>query len=84
MNILGKSQTAFRQHKTGSNGIMAKQLKNEGALDKLINAEEGYRFIRSIHGSPPYFEMAKTDHFAMIQQLGPTTLFCSFSARETK
>ena len=50
MNILGKSQTAYGQHKTGSNVIMAKQLKNKGAPDKLINAEEGYRFIRSILG----------------------------------
>ena len=30
-----------------------------------------------------YFECAKKDLFAMIRQLGPATLFCSFSAAET-
>ena len=37
-----------------------------------------------LRGSPPYFEKAKKDLFAMIRQLGPATLFCSFSAAETK
>ncbi len=29
--------------------------------------------------SPPYFEKAKKDLFAMIRQLGPASLFCSFA-----
>ena len=82
--LLGKSQIALRKHKTGSNRITAGQLKKEGALEKLMHADEGYRFLRSIRGSPPYFEKAKKDLFAMIRQLGPATLFCSFSAAETK
>ena len=32
----------------------------------------------------PYFEKAKKDLFAMIRQLGPPTLFCSFSSAETQ
>jgi len=65
--LLGKSQIALRKHKIGSNRITAGQLKKEGALDKLMHADEGYRFLRSIRGSPPYFEKAKKDLFAMIQ-----------------
>ena len=30
------------------------------------------------------FEKAKKDIFAMIRQLGPATLFCSFSSAETQ
>ena len=41
-------------------------------------------FLRALRGSPPYFEKAKKDLFAMIRQLGPATLFCSFSSAETK
>ena len=82
--LLGKSQVALRKHKTGSNRIPAGQLKKEGALEKLMHADEGYRFLRSIRGSPPYFEKAKKDLLAMIRQLGPATLFGSFSAAETK
>ena len=32
----------------------------------------------------PYFEKAKKDIFAIIRQLGPATLFCSFSSVETQ
>jgi DNA modification methylase len=35
-------------------------------------------------GSPPYWEKAKKDVFAMIRQLGIPTWCCSFSAAETK
>ena len=49
-----------------------------------MHADEGYRFLCSIRGSPPYFEKAKKDLFAMTRQLGPATLLCSFSAAETK
>jgi len=37
-----------------------------------------------LNGSPPYFEKAKKDFFAMIRHLGPATLFCSFSSAETQ
>ena len=32
----------------------------------------------------PYFEKTKKDLFAMIRQLGPASLFCSFSSAETQ
>ena len=41
-------------------------------------------FKRIQRGSPPYFEKAKKDLFAMIRQLGPATLLCSFSSAETQ
>ena len=37
-----------------------------------------------MRGSPSYFEKAKKDLFAMIRQLGPASLFCSFSSAETR
>ena len=37
-----------------------------------------------MRGSPPYFEKAKKDIFAMIRQLGLASLFCSFSSAETQ
>ena len=45
---------------------------------------DGYKFLNALRGSPPYFEKAKKDLFAMIRQLGPATLFCSFSSAETQ
>ena len=37
-----------------------------------------------MRGSPSYFEKAKKDLFAMIRQLGPASLFCSFLSAETR
>ena len=59
-------------------------MKQHGALDTLIRHDEGYKFLNALRDSPPYFEKAKKDLFAMIRQLGPATLFCSFSSAETQ
>ena len=83
MKILsGKCQVVLCTSTTKGRKITAGELKQEGALDKLCHANDGYRFLRALRRSPPYFEKAKKDLFAMIRQLGPTTLFCSFSAAE--
>ena len=82
--LLGKSEIALRKCKGNNRTIAARDLKNPGGLQQLIYHDEGYKFLRALRGSPPYFEKAKKDLFAMIRQLGPATLFCSFSSAETK
>ena len=62
----------------------AGNLKQEGALERLIHHDEGFKFLRHLRGSSPYFEKAKKDLFAMIRQLGPASLLCSFSSAETQ
>ena len=62
--------------------LTAGHLKQQGALERLVHLDEGYKLLRALRGSPPYFEKAKKDIFAMIRQLGPATLFCSFSSAE--
>ena len=47
-NSCWKVTDCLKTAQTGSNRITAEQLKNEGALNKLIHAKEGYRFIASI------------------------------------
>ena len=76
MKILsGKSHIALRKCKGNIRNIRAGQLKQEGALDRLIRHDEGYKFLNALRGSPPYFEKAKKDLFAMIRQLGPVLQF---------
>lgn len=77
--LLGKSQIALPKCKGNQRILTAGQLKQEGALERLKHLDEGYKFLRALRGSPPYFEKAKKDIFAMIRQLGPANLFCSFS-----
>ena len=68
----------MRKCKGNNKNITAGQIKQQGTLD------EGYKFLNALRGSPPCFEKAKKDLFAMIRQLGPATLFCSFSSVETQ
>ena len=82
--LLGKSQIALRKCKGNNGTLTAENLKNPRNLERLVRHDEGYKFLRALRGSPPYFEKAKKDLFAMIRQFGPATLFCSFSSAETK
>ena len=82
--LLGQCQIALRKCKGNDGTITAGQLKQPGAIDNLVHHDQGFRFLRALRGSPPYFEKAKKDIVAMIRQLGPALLFCSFSSAETQ
>ena len=82
--LLRNSQVALRKCKGNSRTLNAAQLKQEGAIEKLIHHDDGFQFRRALRGSQPYFEKAKKDLFAMIRQLRPASLFCSFSSAETQ
>ncbi len=82
--LIGQSQIALRKNKMGNRTLTAGELKTQEGLQSLINHDDGFRFLKTLRGSPPYFEKAKRDLFAMIRQLGPASLFCSFSSAETK
>ena len=80
--ILSKAQIALTKCKGNKRTLNAGNLKQQGALDRLLRYDEGYKFLRALRGSPAYFEKAQKDLFAMIRQLGPASLFCSFSSAE--
>ena len=82
--LTGRTQLALRQHKTHDMTITAGDLKSGANIKKIIQHDQGYKFLATLRGSPPYFERAKRDIFAMIRQLGPATFFVSFSAAETR
>ena len=73
--LLGKSHIALRKCKGNNKNITAGQIEQQGTLDRLLRHDDGYKFLNALRGSPPYFEKAKKDLFAMIRQLGPATLF---------
>ena len=81
-NIFFKTKKLLRKCQGNNGSIKAGQLKQKGALEKLIHHDEGFKFLRALRGSPPYFEKAKKYIFAMIRQLGSASLFCSFSSAE--
>ena len=82
--LTGRTQLALRQHKTKDQTITAGDIKEGSNVKKIIQFDHGYKFLATLRGSPPYFEKAKKDIFAMIRQLGPATFFISLSAAETR
>ncbi|XP_060571280.1 uncharacterized protein LOC132729522 [Ruditapes philippinarum] len=82
--IRDKVFLAIRKCKTRGVTLTAGDILTPGFIDKLTMQNDGYRVLRTLRGSPPYWEAAKKDVFAMIRQLGIPTWFCSFSAAETK
>ena len=82
--ITGQTSIALRKHKPNQKPITASTIKSSDSLQSILKTDQGYQFLKTVRGSPPYFEAAKKDVFAMIRQLGPATFFISLSAAETK
>ena len=57
--LLGKAQIALRKCHTNKRSITAGLLRQQGAIEKLIHHGEGFKFLRVLRGSPPYFEKAR-------------------------
>ena len=53
-------------------------------LMKLIQKNDGYKYLTNVRGSAPYWEATIRDMCAMVRQLGIPTWFCSFSAADRR
>lgn len=82
--IQDKVMLAMRKCKLQGQKYTAAQILDSQTADSIVRLTEGFHVLRNLRGSPPYWEKAKRDIFAMIRQLCLPTWFCSFSAAETK
>ena len=82
--LIGQSQIALRKNRAGNRALTVGVLRTPESLQNLISHDDGYRCLKILRDSPPYFEKAKKDLFVMIRQLGSAPLFCSFCSAETK
>ncbi|XP_076849952.1 uncharacterized protein LOC143498932 [Brachyhypopomus gauderio] len=64
--------------------ITSEMLTNREALQNIFNFDEGYKFLRPIRGTPPFWQSVQKDLFAMVRQLGIPTWFCSFSSADLR
>ena len=64
--------------------ITASMLRDHEQVKRIIQRDEGYRFLTHIRGTPAYWEKSKRDLFAMIRQLGIPTFFVTFSAADRR
>ena len=74
----GSTKTASGQE------ITASMLRDHEQVKRLIQRDEGYRFMKKIRGSPAFWEDSKRELFAMIRQLGIPTFFVTFSAADRR
>ena len=84
LQVRDLANVALRKIKGGKQNYNAGQLKKEGAIEALLHHDEGYRILKNIRSSPPYWEAKQKDIFAMMRQLGRPTFFATFSAAESK
>ncbi|XP_070549849.1 uncharacterized protein [Ptychodera flava] len=84
--VLSNVSIAMRKgsSKTCRENITAASLTDEQSLKKILNYDEGYKFLKPIRGTPPYWQSAQKDLFAMVRQLGIPTWFCSFSSADMR
>ena len=62
---------------------MLDTLKTKTAISRLIHKDNAHKFMPSLRGWPPYFEVSKK-LMASICQLGPATFFMTLPAAETR
>ena len=64
--------------------LTASMLNDKEKLGNMLKSDKGYKFLKPIRGTPPYWASTKNDVLAMIRQLGVPTWFCSFSAADMR
>ncbi|XP_063049297.1 uncharacterized protein LOC134443443 [Engraulis encrasicolus] len=64
--------------------VSPETLLNSDSLKTLLHNNEGYKFLRGIRGTPPYWMSVQKDLFAMIRQLSIPTFFASFSSADLR
>ncbi|MDY6841695.1 MAG: AAA family ATPase [Pseudomonadota bacterium] len=84
LQIRDLATTALRKVKGKQPGYTAGQLAKEGAMESLLRQDEGYRVLKTLRSSPPYWQAKQKDLFAMLRQLGRPAFFATFSAAETR
>ena len=66
--------------KTSLREASPQMLLDSDSIGKILRNNEGYKFLRGICGTPPYWMSVQKDLFAMIRQLLIPTFFASFSS----
>ena len=68
----------------GNKPITSDMLVDQDQINKLFRADDGFKFMKTVRGTPAYWEQTMRDLFSMIRQLGIPTFFTSFSAADRR
>ncbi|XP_059198565.1 uncharacterized protein LOC131978809 [Centropristis striata] len=84
--VVSNVSIALRKGKGGvtSKKVSRSVLNDEESLKKLLQFDDGYRFLKPIRGTPSFWQGVQKDLLACVRQLGVPTWFCSFSAADMR
>ena len=83
--VLSSAKISLRKGAHPSTGaISAGEMLQPQHLMKLVQKNDGYKYLTNVRGSAPYWEATMRDLCAMVRQLGIPTWFCSFSATDRR
>ncbi len=68
----------------GSKVTVGSILKGSKQKGNVLKNSQGYRYLRAIPGTPPYWEVGMGDLFSGFKQIGPPNVFISFSAADRR
>ncbi|XP_071943751.1 uncharacterized protein [Antedon mediterranea] len=57
-------------------------LKNANKIEEILKSDMGYKFLKQIRGTPPYWQATQKDVIAMVRQIGKPAFFLSFSSAD--
>ncbi|XP_071476043.1 uncharacterized protein [Diadema antillarum] len=64
--------------------LQCSDLKDARKVREILDSNKGYKFLKQIRGTPPYWQSTQKDVLAMVRQLGKPTWFASFSSAEMR
>ncbi|XP_030284360.1 uncharacterized protein LOC115588118 [Sparus aurata] len=83
--VVSNVSIALRKGKGGAISKVSRNVLNdEESLKKLLQFDDGFRFLKPIRGTPSFWQGAQRDLLACVRQLGVPTWFCSFSSADMR
>ncbi|XP_038139885.1 uncharacterized protein LOC119782800 [Cyprinodon tularosa] len=82
--VISSASIALRKGKRFTSQNLADLLKDEDSIKKLLEFDDGYRFLKPIRGTPAFWQSAQRDILACVRQLGKPTWFTSFSSADMR
>ncbi|XP_016522477.1 uncharacterized protein LOC107834962 [Poecilia formosa] len=82
--VVSKVSIALRKGTSCTSQNMTEVLKDENSLNKLLEFDDGYRFLKPIRGTPAFWQSAQRDLLACVRMLGKPTWFASFSSADMR
>ncbi|XP_070407786.1 uncharacterized protein [Nothobranchius furzeri] len=82
--VVSKVSIALRKGKSGESHDLRNLVKDQDSLNKLLEFDDGYRFLKPIRGTPAFWQTAQRDLLACVRMLGKPTWFASFSSADMR